>query len=211
MLAKRYARGTAGRVGKRCAEETRTTDLVCTLQSALWVSLCGSGIHSQKTTCRGPSMKFTHIPRRQRWKRERVDTISGRVRKSRPSSKCYLCAAACNGGCKALARSNLLSHQADLDVESRNASTPGLMDSKCQHSHWVDAGLSSRFAPDGCPSDPRAVPLRLVTMSEGLGTGRNWPQSGSLKFRRAMIVECRMIKRCKAHKGYEHHKQLLRS
>jgi hypothetical protein len=59
--------------------------LVLTL-GTLGLNLATQGCHSQKSSV-GPSIEFTHIPPAAQGGRERVDTISGRVRNARPKQQ----------------------------------------------------------------------------------------------------------------------------
>ena len=84
MLAKRYSRGTAGRAVSAAPKKLART-LVLIL-GTLGLNFAGQGCHSQKSSV-GPSIEFTHIPAAAQGGRERVDTISGRVRKARPKQQ----------------------------------------------------------------------------------------------------------------------------
>ncbi len=85
MLAKRYARGTAGRAVNAAPKKLARRTLVLIL-GTLGLNFAGQGCHSQKSGA-GPSIEFTHIPPAAQGGRERVDTISGRVRKARPKQQ----------------------------------------------------------------------------------------------------------------------------
>ena len=52
----------------------------------LGLNVAGQGCHSQKSSA-APSIEFTHIPPAAQGGRERVDTISGRVRNARPKQQ----------------------------------------------------------------------------------------------------------------------------
>jgi len=76
-------RGTAGRaVSVATKNFARTLILIL---GTLALNFAGQGCHSQKTNA--PSIEFTHIPPAAQGGRERVDTISGRVRNARPKQQ----------------------------------------------------------------------------------------------------------------------------
>ena len=81
MLAIRYPRGTAGR-----AVSVSPKKLARTLILIVVFAFAAQGCHSQKSSA-GPSIEFTHIPPAAQGGRERVDTISGRVRNARPKQQ----------------------------------------------------------------------------------------------------------------------------
>jgi hypothetical protein len=84
MLARRYPRGTAGRAVSVAPKKLART-LILILGTLGFNFVC-HGCHSQKSSA-GPSIEFTHIPPMAQGGRERVDTISGRVRNARPKQQ----------------------------------------------------------------------------------------------------------------------------
>jgi hypothetical protein len=81
MPEKRHPRGTAGR-----AVSVARKKLARTLILIVVFGFAAQGCHSQKSSA-GPSIEFTHIPPAAQGGRERVDTISGRVRNARPKQQ----------------------------------------------------------------------------------------------------------------------------
>jgi hypothetical protein len=80
----RYSRGTAGRAVSVSLKKLAWTLIL--ILGTLGLSFAGHGCHSQKSNA-GPSIEFTHIPPAAQGGRERVDTISGRVRNGRPKQQ----------------------------------------------------------------------------------------------------------------------------
>jgi hypothetical protein len=94
MLTRRYPRGTAGReVSVSPKKLARTLILIL---ATLGLNFAGQGCHSQKSSA-GPSIEFTQIPPAAQGGRERVDTISGRVRNARPKQQIVIYAHAGSG------------------------------------------------------------------------------------------------------------------
>jgi hypothetical protein len=81
MLVRGCPRGTAGR-----AVSVAPKKLARTLILIVVFGFAAQGCHSQKSSA-GPSIEFTHIPPAAQGGRERVDTISGRVRNARPKQQ----------------------------------------------------------------------------------------------------------------------------
>src|SRR3984957_14590263 len=81
MLLRGCPRGIAGR-----AASVAPKKLARTLLLIVVFGFAAQGCHSQKSSV-GPSIEFTHIPPAAQGGRERVDTISGRVRNARPNQK----------------------------------------------------------------------------------------------------------------------------
>ncbi len=81
MLARRYPRGTAGR-----AVSVAPKELAWALILIGVFGFAAQGCHSQKSSA-GPSIEFIKIPPAVQGGRERVDTISGRVRNARPKQQ----------------------------------------------------------------------------------------------------------------------------
>jgi hypothetical protein len=81
MREKRYPRGTAGR-----AVSVAPKKLAPTLILIAVFGFAAQGCHSQQSSA-APSIEFTHIPPAAQGGRERVDTISGRVRNARPNQQ----------------------------------------------------------------------------------------------------------------------------
>ena len=81
MPEKGHPRGTAGR-----AVRVAPKKLARTLILIVVFGFAAQGCHSQKSSA-GPSIEFTHIPPAAQGGRERVDTISGRVRNARPKQQ----------------------------------------------------------------------------------------------------------------------------
>ncbi len=87
MLARRYPRGAEGRAVSATPKKlARTLILIIGIIGALGLNFVGQGCHSQKSSA-GPSIEFTRIPPAAHGRRERVDTISGRVRNARPKQQ----------------------------------------------------------------------------------------------------------------------------
>src|SRR6266699_3137237 len=84
MLARRYPQGTAG-LAVSVAPKKLARTLILILGTLGFNSAC-QGCHSQKSSA-GPSIEFTHIPPAAQGGRERIDTISGRVRNARPKQQ----------------------------------------------------------------------------------------------------------------------------
>ena len=82
MLAKRYPQGRWAWVA-RIAPKRLGLALILMI---LGLGFAGNGCHSQKNSA-SPSIEFTHIPPAAQGGRERVDTISGRVRNARPKQQ----------------------------------------------------------------------------------------------------------------------------
>jgi hypothetical protein len=82
MLAKRHPQGTSAWVA-RVAPGRLGTSLILIF---LGLGFAGHGCHSQKNSA-SPSIEFTHIPPAAQGGRERVDTISGRVKNARPKQQ----------------------------------------------------------------------------------------------------------------------------
>jgi hypothetical protein len=79
-----YPRGTIGRaISVALKKLARTLILIL---GTLSFNFAGQGCHSQKSGA-GPSIEFTHIPPAAQGGRERVDTISGRVKNARPKQQ----------------------------------------------------------------------------------------------------------------------------
>src|SRR5713101_7916650 len=81
MLARRYPRGTAGR-----AVSVAPKKLAWALILIGVFGFAAQGWHSQKSSAR-PSIEFTKIPPAAQGGRERVDTLSGRLRNARPKQQ----------------------------------------------------------------------------------------------------------------------------
>src|SRR3984957_11805519 len=81
MLLRGCPRGIAGR-----AASVAPKKLARTLLLIVVFGFAAQGCHSQKSSV-GPSIEFTHIPPAAQGGRERVDTISGRVRNARPKQQ----------------------------------------------------------------------------------------------------------------------------
>jgi hypothetical protein len=88
MLARKYSRGTARRVASLAPK-----NFALALTLILVHGLAIHGCHSEKTSA-GPSIEFAHIPPATQGGRERVDTISGRVRNARPQQQIVIYAQA---------------------------------------------------------------------------------------------------------------------
>jgi len=84
MLARRYPRGTAGRAVSVAPKKLARTLIL--ILGILGLNFTGQGCHSQKSTD-SPSLELTKIPPAAQRGRERVDTISGRVRNARPKQQ----------------------------------------------------------------------------------------------------------------------------
>jgi hypothetical protein len=84
MLARRYPRGTAGRLVSPAPRMLARTLIL--ILGAFGFNFVGQGCHSQKGSA-GPSIEFTKIPPAAQGGRERTDTISGRVRNPRPKQQ----------------------------------------------------------------------------------------------------------------------------
>ena len=84
MLARRYPRGTAGRAVSVAPKKLAGT--LTLILGTLGLNFAGQGCHSQKSSA-GPSIEFTQIASAAQGGRERVDTISGRVRNARPKQQ----------------------------------------------------------------------------------------------------------------------------
>jgi hypothetical protein len=82
MLAKRYFQGRSGRVAS-IAPKSYALALILII---LGLAFASYGCHSEKKSA-SPSIEFTHIPPVAQGGRERVDTISGRVRNARPKQQ----------------------------------------------------------------------------------------------------------------------------
>jgi len=84
MHARRYRRGTAeSAVSVAPKELARTLILIL---GTLGLNFACQGCHSQKSST-GPSIEFTRIPAAAQGGRERVDTISGRIRDAHPGQQ----------------------------------------------------------------------------------------------------------------------------
>src|SRR5713101_6118698 len=81
MLASRYPRGTSGRAVSVAPKKLARTLIL--ILGTLGLNFAGQGCHSQESSA-GPSIEFTRIPPAAQGSRERVDTISGRVRNALP-------------------------------------------------------------------------------------------------------------------------------
>ncbi len=77
------ARNNAGRATARCVASVSPKKLAWALILIGGLGFAAQGCHSQKSSAR-PSIEFTKIPPAAQGGRERVDTISGRVRNARP-------------------------------------------------------------------------------------------------------------------------------
>ena len=84
LLEGRDPRGNAGGALRVIPKKLART-LVLIL-GTLGLNLAGQGCHSQRSSV-GPSIEFTHVPPAAQGGRERVDTISGRVRNARPKQQ----------------------------------------------------------------------------------------------------------------------------
>jgi hypothetical protein len=84
MLEKKHPRSNAERVVSVAPKKFAPTLIL--ILGTLTLNFAGQGCRSQKTTA-GPSIEFTHIPPAAQGGRERVDTISGRVRNARPKQQ----------------------------------------------------------------------------------------------------------------------------
>ena len=93
MSEKRHPRGTAGP-----AVSISPKKLARTLILIVVFGFAGQGCHSQQSSA-GPSIEFTHIPPAAQGGRERVDTISGRVKNARPKQQIVIYRTADHGGC----------------------------------------------------------------------------------------------------------------
>ena len=82
MLAKRYPQGRWAWVA-RIAPKRLGLALILMI---LGLGFAGNGCHSQKNSA-SPSIEFTHIPPAAQGGKERVDTISGRVRNAGPKQQ----------------------------------------------------------------------------------------------------------------------------
>src|SRR3954454_3661296 len=80
MLAKRYRQGTSA-CGASIAPKRLALALILIISG-----FAGHGCHSQKNSA-SPSIEFTRIPPAAQGGKERLDTISGRVRNARPNQQ----------------------------------------------------------------------------------------------------------------------------
>jgi len=82
MIARNHPRrGNAG-----CVTSVAPKKLAWALILIGAFGFAAQGCHSQKSSA-GPSIEFNHIPPAAQGGRERVDTISGRVRNARPKQQ----------------------------------------------------------------------------------------------------------------------------
>jgi hypothetical protein len=84
MPGRSYLRCTAGRPAGLAPKKLARTFIL--ILGTLGLNFAAQGCHSQKSSA-GPSIEFTHIPPAAQGGRERVDTISGRVRNARPKQQ----------------------------------------------------------------------------------------------------------------------------
>jgi hypothetical protein len=84
MLAGRHPKGIEGRAIS--VAPTKLAPTLILILGALGSIFASQGCRSQKTSP-GPSIEFTHVPPAAQGGRERVDTISGRVRNARPKQQ----------------------------------------------------------------------------------------------------------------------------
>jgi len=80
------ARNNAGRATARWVASVSPKKLAWALILIRGLGFAAQGCHSQKSSAR-PSIEFTKIPPAAQGGRERVDTISGRVRNARPKQQ----------------------------------------------------------------------------------------------------------------------------
>jgi hypothetical protein len=84
ILARKYPRGNVGRPASVAPKKLAWTTIL--ILGALGLEFAGQGCHSLKSGA-GPSIEFTHVPPAAQGGREKVDTISGRVRNARPKQQ----------------------------------------------------------------------------------------------------------------------------
>jgi hypothetical protein len=84
MPGSTYPRGPARRAASVAAKKLARNLII--FSGILGLNFAGEGCHSQ-TSSAGPSIEFTHIPPAAQGGRERLDTISGRVRNARPKQQ----------------------------------------------------------------------------------------------------------------------------